>query len=231
MTCFYESRLINAADIVFDLHTPVIIETEDYHRSTSGDDFKDSRGYRHRMTSFNDAHATIAPYAHHLRLLLVKDSDLKEFGRLCQVSGIPTPIDLSFNGGVHNIEASKRELFTRKQIREVEYWVRSLDWAVTFQIELLLHNGLINTHDALKYLRPYINNLYEKDPQNCADFLRAFAESLQSPARPPAEKAPLDTFQRLVQEKKELPRIATPPGMFSCRHVTFTPTRMLLEGP
>jgi RNA-dependent RNA polymerase len=213
-------------DIVFDLHTPVIIEKEDYHRTMTGDDFKDNKGFRHRLIAFDEAHASIAPYAHHLRLVLVNEADIKKFEKLCRVSGVPTPIS-TFK---FNIEASRRRLFSVKPLGNIRRWVASLEWATSFQIESLIHNALVNTEDLLETLYRPINNLYKKDSVACADILRTFVEKLQSPSRTTAE-SPLDCWNQVMKGINDREPLGTPPGMFSCRHVTFTPTRLILEGP
>ena len=57
------------------------------------------------------------------------------------------------------------------------------------------------------------------------DFLRKYGEALQD--RPPWE-SPIACFER-IKVKYIQPKLTT--SIFRCRHVTFTPTRMLFEGP
>jgi RNA-dependent RNA polymerase len=216
------------SDIVFDLHTPVIIEKEDYHRTLTGDERKDSKGFRHRLIAFDDAHAVVAPYAHHLRLTVINEKDLFKFEQFCRVSNIPTPVrtfDQKFN-----IEASRRRLFSVGKLKDIRRWVASFQWPTAFQIEVLIHNALVNTDDLLNDLKKPIMREYDKDPAMCAELLRHYVEYLQAPTRPRNEP-PLSCFNRVLRDKRDKSPITTSAGMFSCRHVTFTPTRLILEGP
>jgi RNA-dependent RNA polymerase len=212
-------------DIIFDLHTPVIIETEDPYRTLSGDRQRDSKDFRHRLTSFDSDHALVAPYAHHLRIVLFNEDDLDEFDRFCDVVTIRRPVRPSLP-----TEASQRRFFSAMRLREVQCWIALVDWPVAFQIEALLHNGLVTTEVLLAQLRQPIMQAYDDDRTKCADLLRYFVEGLQAPARPPDESA-LECFLRVQQGKRAQVLTSMPPGIFSCRRVTFTPTRMLLEGP
>lgn len=106
-----------------------------------------------------------------------------------------------------------------------------MPWAVSFQIEHLLRNGLLNTEDLLDSLRPYINSLSSEHADDngayVGDFLRHYGDALQAK---PARQSPLACFQRELGLWNPL-NAKLPPGEFNCCHVTFTPTRLLLEGP
>jgi RNA-dependent RNA polymerase len=177
------------------------------------------------MTSFDDAHAQVSPYAHHIRLVLFCEDDLAEFDRCCDVTNVRRPACPA-----SPTEAARRCFFSVMKLREVQCWIASVDWPVAFQIETILHNGLATTEDVLEDLMGPIIRVYEEDRAWCAALLRRVVESLQSPTRPPNESV-LQCFTRVEQEKDNLILNSMPPGMFSCCHVTFTPTRMLLEGP
>lgn len=218
----YAIVLIDAV-ICFDLHTPVILEMEEYHRALTGDDHKDNRKFRQRLTAIDEAHARVAPYAYHLRLLLVNHDDIREFARLCQIAGLPLPVKV-------NVDAAKLNLTSSQNLRRVQQWVQARDWPVAFQIEALLHNCLVTTADLLNDLYGPINRLHDTDRDMCAEILRCFIEATQAPTRPRGESA-LSCFNRVCQEKQGKAPLEISPGMFSCRHVTFTPTRLVLEGP
>lgn len=200
-----------------------MLESEDYHRALTGNEAQDSRKFRHRLTAIDEAHARIAPYAHHLRLVLVKYDDIRIFANLCQTAGLPLP-------ALVNVDAAKLNFSSPQNLRRIEQWVRARDWPVAFQIEALLHNCLVSTADLLNELYGPINQLYDKDRAMCAEILRSFIEALRNPARPRGESA-LTCFNRVSKEKQDKTPLETPPGAFSCRHVSFTPTRLILEGP
>ncbi|KAG5220312.1 RdRP-domain-containing protein [Salix suchowensis] len=72
--------------------------------------------------------------------------------------------------------------------------------------------------------------LFATRQRQCAyvgDFLRHYGDALQAK---PARQSPLACFQRGLGLWNPL-NARLPPGEFNCCHVTFTPTRLLLEGP
>jgi RNA-dependent RNA polymerase len=209
--------------ICLDLHTPAILEKEDFHRALTGDENKDNRKFRHRLIALDDEHARIAPYAHHLRLVLANGNDIQKFASLCKISGVPTPFKVI-------LEASQRGLYTARTLRDIQRWVAACEWPTAFQIELLMHNGLVSSEELLADLYEPIMNIYREDKAVCADLLRNFAEGLHNATRPKGDTA-LRCFFRVLEDKKGKAPLETPAGMFSCHHVTFTPTRLILEGP
>jgi RNA-dependent RNA polymerase len=226
--------LMTSPDIVFDLHTPMIIEREDYHRKLTGDESKDSKNFRHRLIAFDDAHAAVAPYAYHLRLTVINEADLFRFHTLCDIASIRKPVHIK--SPQFRIEASQRRFFSAPELKKARRWIASCVWPVAFQLEVLMHNALVNTEDLLSDLHGPIMRHYKQDPGKCAELLRHYVERLSAPEYmqpPPGQlrESPLQCFQRVekLRENKRFDTIS--PGMFSCRHVTFTPTRLILEGP
>lgn len=126
------------------------------------------------------------------------------------------------------IEALSRGLFTRKNLYRLQQEIRKFPWGVGFQLEGLLYNGLLHTQEVTDLL-PRVRKLCKTHPlQNSSyvdDLLRKYAEALRE--RPPKE-SPTKCFDR-VEKKYTPPKITL--STFRCRHVTFTPTRMLVEGP
>lgn len=125
------------------------------------------------------------------------------------------------------LEACERGFYTTERLRQVQVLFKQMQWAVAFQLEVLLRNRLLTSDELLSDdLWPNIRSLYENDSQAAADILRSFAEAVRS--RPSGE-TPGDCLQRLLLK----PRTPTtcPSGMFSCYHITFCPSRMFLEGP
>lgn len=207
---------------MFELLTPPMLEKQRFNREMTGDDWRDNRKFRQRLSSINDAHAVVAPYAYHMRVILHEDQDTRTFADLCKVAGLQDPI-------YAKLEALKRGFFAPRQLYLFREWVRGFDWLAAFQIEALLHNGLLHTDDLLKFLRKPIEDLYAQDRGMAADTLRHYTEALRS--RDPREN-PLECFNRVKSHwaVAHKPR-PLPPGYFPCHHVTFTPTRIVLEGP
>ncbi|KAH7908760.1 RNA dependent RNA polymerase-domain-containing protein [Hygrophoropsis aurantiaca] len=202
--------------LCFDLLTPPIVEEE----LIGGSD----RVLRRRVSALHPGHARVAPYAHHLRILLSEDGDLEKFERICAVVELRRPYK-----GV-TIEATQQGFFSAKSLAEMQRWFTTLEkaghWEIAFQAEAVLHNGLLNTKE-LRALIPSVEKLIAKHPEAAREVMRFFSEAAVH--RPPSQ-----TFQQcfdIVLHTKCRPRRQPPSGRFFSHRATFTPTRMLLEGP
>lgn len=217
-------------DVCFDLFTPPVIQKEEIFRSLS--DTGEEGKYRHRVGSLNAGHAVVAPYAHQLRIVLYDTSDhesgdvLRRFEYCCRISSLRPP-----KQGV-TIDANGRQnFFSQKKLNEIATWLRSAlltsNWRVAFQIEALLHNGVANTAELME-LRPRIEELIHCLGDTAGDIMRRFMERAAN--RPPGQRV-FECFESVLEKKPQRPRTSPPRGRFFCHHVTFTPTRLLLEGP
>lgn len=196
-----------------------MLEKQRINRELTGDDWRDNRKFRQRLSSLTDAHAVVAPYAHQLRIILHEEQDVRCFAELCKVAGLQPPVWA-------NVEANNCGFFHPKKLYDIKVWVRSFDWPVAFQLEALLHNGLLTTEDLLGVLRRPIDDLYDKQRLQAGEILRLYFAELRS--RKPGETS-MQCFNRIRNENVESTPL--PPGNFACHHITFTPTRMILEGP
>ncbi|KAI0373002.1 RdRP-domain-containing protein [Pilatotrama ljubarskyi] len=225
--------------VCFDLLTPPMFERERFNRTLTGNDWNDHRKFRQRLDSLTPAHAVVAPYAHHMRVIMHTEADIRKFRELCEVAEVQRPIWA-------NVEAFSRGFFSPKQLHKFHCWLRQFDWRVAFQIEALLRGGFLNTEDILGSLRPYLEKLYKDMGRRAATVLRNFCEALRT--RSPKDSV-MDCFQRAMPEggkrnnkarklammnldevEEEAARDRDM-GKFECHHVTFTPTRVILEGP
>ncbi|KAG1724765.1 RNA dependent RNA polymerase-domain-containing protein [Suillus paluster] len=208
--------------ICFDLFTPPIIEREDVNRTLTGTRL-DSQNYRDRIGALHPGHEQIAPYAHHIRIILSEPGDLDKFKQFCRIAELRPPIDSVF------IEATRQEFFTSRKLALVQKWLESLssNWPVAFQIEALLRNGIANTKE-LEDLRPRINELIRRHQPSAAAIMRFFV--IRAASRPPGQTIQTRFEQVLQGRLGNIPPEA-PPGRFYCHHVTVTPTRLILEGP
>ncbi|OCH86893.1 RdRP-domain-containing protein [Obba rivulosa] len=207
--------------VCFELLTPPMLEREHINREVTGDPKKDNKRFRQRIEAINEVHALIAPYAHQLRIILHEEVDMENFVKLCSVAGLQRPIRVA-------VEASCRGFFTAKRLNAIQRWIRTFDWPVAFQIETLLHNGLLNTEDLLEHLQKPIAELARAHPSTAGDVLRHFTEAIR--IKDPSE-TPFTCFNRVVLGQVDLEPLQNFYGNFACYHVTFTPTRMVLEGP
>jgi RNA-dependent RNA polymerase len=216
-------------DICFDTLTPVAMEMIQFHRTMTGDQQLDNRKYKQRVGSTHEGHAIVAPYCPHLRLVLYNDhyrDVISEFVGMCEEAGLAKSMIIQCKSGFSQIEALRQQFFHPKRLHELHKTLGKFDWPIAFQLESLLHNGLLHTGD-LDELLPRIRELIDKCKKSSSfvgELLRRYNEALQ--VRSPRE-SPMHCFQS-VQKKFEF----TPPDKsFRCYHVTFTPTRMILEGP
>jgi RNA-dependent RNA polymerase len=198
-----------------------MLEEEDFNREITGDEKRDSSKFRRRVGSLHPGHERVAPYCHHLRIVLYKEEDLDNFENLCKFAGLQRPIRVP-------IDAYKHGFCSPKRLHNVHVWLRALEWRVAFQLETILHNALLNTEDLLTHLYGPINKLWQDHPDVASVVLRYFTEALQSR---PTRESPLECFERVRAKKLTVTQPPLPPGTFQCHHVCFAPTRMILEGP
>lgn len=222
--------------VCFELLTPPMLERERFNRTLTGDDWNDQRKFRQRLDSLNEAHAFVAPYAHHMRLILHTEEDIRKFAELCVIAGLKRPIWA-------NVEAFNKGFYSPRRLHEFHTWLEKFSWPVAFQLEALIRSGLMHTEDLLVQFRRHIEKLCKEYPLEAADILRHFAETVRT-------KNPTDTlmecYLRVVpvggKPSKGMRKVKggrdddsqigeQDMGKFKCYHVTFTPTRMVLEGP
>ncbi|KAF7775922.1 hypothetical protein Agabi119p4_4315 [Agaricus bisporus var. burnettii] len=220
--------------ICFDTLTPPILESFESFRSQTGNPAKDEQKYKHRIGALDDGHRVVAAFASHLRILLNNGTDedvLQKFVDMCKICNIPDSKQILIRCDlprVPHIDASSRGFFLRKRLYQLRQEILRFPWPVGFHLESLLHNGRLNTSE-LESLLPRVRKLCQEHPQRdhayVDHFLRKYGEVLQD--RGP-RVSPTDCFEQV--KRKYVPPKATL-DIFRCRHVTFTPTRMLMEGP
>ncbi|KAJ3536923.1 hypothetical protein NM688_g6770 [Phlebia brevispora] len=207
--------------ICFELMTPPVFQLERFNRTLTGVEWNDTRKYRQRLDSLNEAHKAVSPYAHQMRIILHDQRDLDKFRELCVVAGITRPI-------FAHVEAFSNNFFTSKKVYNLQCKLKEFSWPVAFQIEALVRNALVHTHDLYALLLTPIEELCQKYPQNASDTLRLFTEELRTRDN---RTSIIDCWNK-VRNKEPKPEAPTlRPGDFLCHHVTVTPTRFLLEGP
>ena len=221
---------IPVLDICFDTLTPPVLEQIEFHRSLTGEREIDNSKFKHRIGSLHPGHETVAPYAPNLRVVLYHDANIDMIDRfvgMCKIAGIGTPNMILRCSRLSQIEASKQEFFTAKRLHRLRRVFRDLPWPVAFQLESLLHNGLLHTKEVEDLLHPVRTLCDAHKSVYVGDLLRRFNEVLQARS---VRESPAKCFERVCRDFEfiEHPQSQT---SFRCCHVTFTPTRMILEGP
>ncbi|KAI0318922.1 RdRP-domain-containing protein [Amylostereum chailletii] len=210
--------------IVFDMLTPPILEEKNFNDRPRDGIQRRRHKDRDRISGLNEAHQRVAPYAPHLRLILFERDDLTEFEHLCNAAKCePRPLRIS------SIEASKYDFFSSKAIWTVQRWLKTMSWTNAFQIEALLRNGLLNTDELFTYLRTPIEDVFRRFGDQASDVLRHYSLALNMRSSP--TETPRECLERVCEEYENRTPMSMSAGRFNCHHVTFTPTRMLLEGP
>ncbi|KAG6814591.1 hypothetical protein H0H92_000120 [Tricholoma furcatifolium] len=216
--------------ICFDALTPPVLEEIDFHRSLTGDKDKDNKKFKRRIGALHPGHKVVAPYSHHLRLLLYNEStDVpKRFKELCIIAGLAeSRILLCY--GRNNVEADRLGFFAPKRLYNLQRELKCLPWSVAFQLESLLHNCLLNTEDLSSLLKKVqiLLKSQGRDERYVSTLLRHYHERLEVRS---LRQSPLACFQEALDTFTSNDS-KLPSGNFLCCHVTFTPTRMILEGP
>jgi len=186
--------------------------------------------FKQRVGFLSPAHAQVAPYARHLRVVLFDNPDydvVEKFVSMCLIAGLSKTMVFK-HSPAWQIEALRLGFFSSKRIHHFHKTLSGFHWPVAFQLESLLRNGLLNMDD-MDVLIPQVRELSRKHARQGADYagdlLRRYSEALRLR---PAWESPVKCYQRILTKFKFTPPTSK---IFRCHHVTFTPTRMLLEGP
>ena len=211
--------------IIFDLHTPPNFEQESYNgRAPNGVERKEQRKTRDRIHAIDEAHALIAPYAHHLRVVLAEKDDLLLFEKVCYIAECQPRPDR-----VPCVDARPMKFFSTRDLNHVQRWIQTMDWKIAFQIEGYLRSGFLNTHDLLVTLRQPIEDAIQYyGPEKASEFLRLFSVALK---RRRLDEDPGECLARTRADHVTIKPLRLALGHISCHHIIVTPSRILLEGP
>ena len=216
--------------MAFGLHAPPLFQKEDVNR-----DPKVKKRYRERLSSLNPAHARVAPYVHQVIFYLHEYEACDKIKDLCQWANLPRPTSMY-------IEIQSRNLFAQSQIDRLAKLLSRTDWKVAFQFECLLRNNLLCVGDVVYIHTHRLAGLYKRFNQDkeCADpdysvaqILKYLVEQLQNRPKNESVTQCIDKVTMTPKRTSFDPvagKMGTG-GTFLCHHTTFTPTRMILEGP
>ena len=218
--------------MAFGLHAPPLFQTEQYNRDPT------VKKYRERISALNYAHARVAPYAHQVIFYLHEHEAGLKIRNLCQWAGLARPAKM-------NIEIQSRNLFAQSQLDRLAKLLTRTDWKVAFQLESLLRNNLLHVEDVVYIHTNRLASLHERfqrdeectDPwHSVAQILKYLVEQLVEQLQGQRDETVQQCIDRVMMAPKKTSfdpvaaKMASG-GTFLCHHVTFTPTRMVLEGP
>jgi len=215
--------------VAFGLHAPPLFQSEHYNRDPL------QKKYRVRLSSLTPAHARVAPYVHQVIFYLHEHEAGLKIRDLCQWAGLARPAKME-------IEIQSRNLFAQSQIDRLAKLLGRTDWKVAFQFECLLRNNLLDVSDVVYIHTNRLAPLYkrfEKDEEctdpdhSVAQMLKYLVEQLQNRPQDESVSQCIDRVMMAPKSTSFDPVAAkmASGGTFLCHHVTFTPTRMMLEGP
>lgn len=216
--------------MAFGVHGPPLFQKEALNRNPNV-----KKHVRVRLSSLNPAHARVAPYAHQVLFYLHEYEAGNKIKDLCQWANLSRPASM-------NIEIQSRNLFAQSQIDRLARLLKKTDWKVAFQIECLLRNNLLCVDDVVYLHTHRLAPLYERfeHDSECADPDHSVAEILKYLVDQLRDRSQDESVTRCIDRAMMSPkRTSFNPvtgkmgtgGTFLCHHVTFTPTRMMLEGP
>ena len=215
--------------MAFGLHVPPLFQKERYNRDPL------EKKYRERLSALNPAHARIAPYAHQVIFYLHEYEAGTKIKDLCHWAGLARPTSM-------DVEIQSQNLFAQSQLDRLAKLFSKTDWKVAFQLESLLRNNLLHVRDVIYIHTDLLKPLYKRfgDDKECTDpdysiaqMLKYLVEQLQSRPQDESTSQCIDRVL-IIPKKASFNPIAAKMasgGTFLCHHVTFTPTRMVLEGP
>lgn len=191
--------------------------------------------YRERLSALTPAHARVAPYVHQVIFYLHEYEAGSKIKNLCQLAGLARPTSM-------NIEIQSRNLFAQSQLDRLTKLLIDTDWRVAFQFESLLRSNILHVADVVRIHTnrlAFLRKKFESDKEctdpdhSVAQMLKYLVEQLQSRPQDESVDQCIDRVTAAPRKTSFDPvaaKMATG-GTFLCHHVTFTPTRMMLEGP
>ncbi|KAG6833060.1 hypothetical protein H0H87_011804 [Tephrocybe sp. NHM501043] len=208
--------------LCLDLDHPSIIEESDMYPASTG------LRLRRRIGHTSEGIARVAQYAHHIRVVLHKDSNTDVIDGLAhqlKTTGLDEKKILRFKGYIA-IDAHKGDLYADRHIHKLRRIYEELPWSIVFQVESLLKNGVLHTMELL-HLMQDIQTRPQCIPETAVVVLRALYRALHTGG---LREPPTSYFQRLYTDFKQLDTTLSP-NTFPCQYITFTPTRAFLRGP
>jgi RNA-dependent RNA polymerase len=215
--------------VAFGLHVPPLFQKERYNRDPR------EKQYRERLSALSPAHARVAPYVHQVVFYLHEHEAGTKIKDLCTLASLARPTSM-------DIEFQSRNLFAQSQIDRLSKLLSRTDWKVAFQFESLLRKNILHVGDVIQIHTNRLKPLYKRfeDDEDCTDpdhsvaqMLKYLVDQLQNR---PQDESVYQCIDRVmtIPKKTSFDPIASKMaagGTFLCNHVTYTPTRMMLEGP
>ncbi|KAI0033371.1 RNA-directed RNA polymerase 2 [Vararia minispora EC-137] len=171
-----------------------------------------------------------------LRLVLPHDTALSSFRRLATVS------DLSSRLTQEEVPVAQRGLFSVFKLNQLTFWKTNVPWIVAFQVEGLLRSLQVDAQEMLR-LMPRVHKMSkDRGAQYTADFLVAFRNRVKAWWLPDDDSVETQISnlegcweQALAVHDRQFSKGSAAndqdPNVFSCLHVSVTPTSFALEGP
>ncbi|KAG6877028.1 hypothetical protein C0993_010961 [Termitomyces sp. T159_Od127] len=218
-------------DLCFDLEHPSTIEESAIYLSLAENrPVESQRPKKRRVGYFHDGLTGVASFAYHIRVLLFKDNNVDVISYLnsqLTKAGLDAARVVNFTGVVQ-VDAHKGNLYSHRQLFQLNRAYVDLSWAIVFQLESLLRNGVFHAAE-LSQLAAQVRNT-QASPRHSSLLVVTVLRELCHMSISGNLREPLDQcFSRLYAG----PESIDPAGSdtFLCHYITFTPTRSILRGP
>lgn len=198
----------------------------------NGEETRPPPASRERWSAIDTSHAEVAPYVSvAVRLVCQGASDLETFRWISSLANIGLQ--------PFTYPVARRGLFAPAVRQEYESWLKSLPWAIAFQVESMTRDIYLDLKEMLM-LRGRIENMINaQGVPHVVNFLRHFAIQLKTLFHYEDDSqgntgSVEELFVRCEQDyvpPSRKPSLAGLAETFDCLHVTVTPTTMKLAGP
>ncbi|KAF5315907.1 hypothetical protein D9611_004921 [Ephemerocybe angulata] len=179
-----------------------------------------------RRNTFIERSKETTPITRSTSRELVAEEERARFFRLCNSAKLKSLVKIFRD--TTEIPAEPMGFFKASRLEKLQHALTQLAFPVAFQIEALMRNGLLHT-EHIEHLLPRIQELSNNStPPVVSELLRTYRKDLEKAGdKLGAEEHPVEqTFKKTLSAFE-----AKDDEAFRCGHVTFTPTRMVLEGP
>jgi RNA-dependent RNA polymerase len=179
-----------------------------------------------------EGHAMIAQFTStSLLVTFESEQDRHTFERLCAVANLRKRRQ-------RMILTVSRQLFSVPNLQRIQSWLAKLNWTIAFQCLSLLHRSLLNPVELFQISAHIHWLLSNGDVFWAEEVMITFGDNLSTLRKdsraavfPKTVMDCLLAAVRCITPAYMSAKSLSSANMLKCRHVTFTPTNMLLDGP
>ncbi|KAG8970903.1 hypothetical protein FRC05_011671 [Tulasnella sp. 425] len=181
--------------IMIRLYNPPSFETKPQYASLTGNPRTDYKHSWQRLSSLEPAHERVVAFASKvLRLVITSDpTHLDNFIKMSRFVRLPK-LAISLHADI-----ARGDLFSRKRLDDVQAMSSKFPWAVIYQCDALLRNGILRPWEILE-LKGEINRLVSIGTRFAEEVLKEFMDQLEVPDWYKKQETVLDCLRRAETE-------------------------------